>query len=157
LTAATGIARVIYGQILAMSLVVALSEDESLGAGDILLWLLVTMAVFWLAHAYADVLAARLERDEGTLGSQIRRSLGGEWPLVQAAAVPGFALFLGSVGALSRDSAVDLAIALGVAQLALWGVAIGRSRGLDPKGVLASAGSSAAFGLVLVGLKVFVH
>lgn len=151
------IERAVYGQILAASLVVALSEDPELSAQQVLLWLLVTMGVFWLAHAYADVIAARLESEGGHLPAQIRGSLLTEWPVAQAALVPGVALALGWAGLWSSHTAIDLAIVLAVLQLTLWGLGLARARGLGLVGTAWVTTVNAAFGLALVGLKVFVH
>jgi len=141
----------------ATAVVVALSEDSALDARAVLLWLVVTMLVFWLAHAYADVIAAQLGRDTPSLAVQVGHSMRREWPIAQAAGVPGVALVLGWAGLLSNETAINLAIALGVMQLALWGFAISRSKRLTLLGTLAVTGVSSAFGLALVGLKVLVH
>ena len=138
-------------------MVVALSEDPALGAQAVLLWLVVTMLVFWLAHAYADVIAAQLDRDVRSLATEVRHSMRREWPIAQAAGVPGIALALGWAGLFSDETAIDLAIALGVVQLALWGFAIARSKRLTLLGTLVATGVSSTFGLALVGLKVLVH
>jgi hypothetical protein len=151
------IERAIYGQILAASLVVALSEDNELSAQQVLLWLLVTMVVFWLAHVYSDVIAARLERETAHLAVQIRSSLRMEWPVAQAALLPGLALALGWAGLWSTHTAIDLAIVLAVLQLTLWGLGLARARGLGLVGTAWVTTVNAAFGLALVGLKVFVH
>jgi hypothetical protein len=115
------------------------------------------MVVFWLAHAYSDVIAARLEIEAAPLAAQIRDSLRMEWPVAQAALVPGVALALGWAGVWPTQTAVDLAIVLAVLQLTLWGLGLARARGLGLVGTAWVTTVNAAFGLALVGLKVFVH
>lgn len=149
--------RSIYGQILAASLVVVLSEDKSLSSQQLLVWLVVTLLVFWLAHAYSDVIAARVERERRPLATQVRRSLRLEWPVAQAGILPGLALAAGWTAALSTKSAVDLAIGVAVLQLALWGLALARRSHLGPLRTIAVIAMNAGFGLALIGLKVFVH
>ncbi|MFL5825890.1 MAG: hypothetical protein ACJ76V_05150 [Thermoleophilaceae bacterium] len=149
------LAGAIYGQILATSVVVTLSEDEQASAGDLFFWLGVTMLVFWAAHVYADWLASQVTtgaglRELGPIGAE-------QWPIAQAAVPALFFLALGWAGACSRDTAVDLAIAAGVISLAGWGVVIARRSNANALVTVATVGISAAFGLLLVGLKILVH
>ncbi len=80
-----------------------------------------------------------------------------EWPLVQATFPTAIVLALGAVGAISTETAVDLAIAVGVVALFAWGFAIGRASRSSWAASLFGAVISAAFGLVVVGLKALVH
>jgi hypothetical protein len=137
--------------------VVALSEDRELSAQQVLLWLLVTMLVFWLAHAYSDVIAARLWSEPGGLTMQVRRGLRMESPVAGAALLPGLALALGWAGVWSSHTAINVAIVLAVLQLTLWGLSLARARNLGLVGTAWVTTVNAAFGLALVGLKVFVH
>ena len=146
----------IYGQVLATSLVVALSQDERLGAREIVATLVVTMLVFWLAHAYASALA-RLASRRGSLWSEMALSLREEWPLAQAGGAAVLALLLAVVGILSRDTAVSVAIVLGILQLAGWGAVVARRADVGLAKTIGGAAVSAAFGLVLVALKAAVH
>jgi hypothetical protein len=137
--------------------VIASSRDEDAGAGTILSELLTTMLVFWLAHVYARFISSRLDRPGEPLLADLRRSIREEWPVGQAAIVPALALGLGAVGILSRDTAVTLAIGLGVVALAGWGFAIARRARLDLARTLGVAAVNATLGLLLVGMNVAVH
>jgi hypothetical protein len=53
------LARSIYGNVLATSLVVAFSEDEDYSTTEVAVAVLVTGLVFWLAHVYASLIAER--------------------------------------------------------------------------------------------------
>jgi hypothetical protein len=66
-------------------------------------------------------------------------------------------LALGAMGVVSTQTAVDVAIAVGVVALFSWGLAIGRASGSSWAAALIGAMISAAFGLVVVGLKAIVH
>ena len=71
-----------------MSTIGALSLDESLGAWSLLGGLVATMLVFWLAHAYAEIVSLRVALVDRLTVADVIHVLESEWPLVQAA-VPG--------------------------------------------------------------------
>jgi hypothetical protein len=150
-------ARAIYGQILVTSLVGALSEDSEIEAGYILVSVVATMLIFWLAHVYAEAMSRGLEAGRHLVWAEIRGLAAGEWPLVQAAFPTAIVLALGAIGVLSTETAVDVAIAVGVVALFTWGLAIGRASGSSWTASLFGAAISAGFGLVVVGLKGLVH
>ena len=77
--------------------------------------------------------------------------------MVQAAFPTAIVLALGAIGVFSTETAVDLAIAVGVVALFTWGLAIGRASGSSWAASLFGAAISASFGLVVVGLKALVH
>jgi len=151
------VSRAIYGQILVTSLVGALSEDSEIEAGYILVSVVVTMLIFWLAHVYAEAMARGLEAGRHLGWAEVRGLAAGEWPLVQAAFPTAIVLALGAIGAFSTETAVGLAIAVGVVALFTWGLAIGRASGSSWAAALFGAAISASFGLVVVGLKALVH
>ncbi|MDX6650763.1 MAG: hypothetical protein QOJ97_2714, partial [Solirubrobacteraceae bacterium] len=51
------LAGTIYGTVIATALVAGLSEDPDLSPGEIAVSVLSTMIAFWIAHAYAELLA----------------------------------------------------------------------------------------------------
>ena len=150
-------ARAIYGQILVTSLVGALSEDSDIDAEYILLSVGGTMLVFWLAHVYAEAISRGFVAGRRVSWAEVRELAAGEWPLVQAAFPTAIVLSLGALGAVSTQTAVDVAIAVGVAGLFAWGLAIGRASGSSWQASLLGAVISASFGLVVVALKALVH
>jgi hypothetical protein len=149
--------RAIYGQILVTSMVGALSEDSDIDAEYILVSVGATMLVFWLAHVYAEAMARGLETAQHVGWAEIRRLAAAEWPLVQATLPTAIVLALGAIGVFSTETAVDLAIAVGVVALFAWGLAIGRASRSSWAAALLGAAISAGFGLVVVGLKALVH
>ncbi len=147
----------IYGQILVTAIVATLSEEESISASDILVGVGVTMIVFWLAHVYARAVALRLERTQPLTVREVAGIAAVEWPLVQAAVPAVVFLVLGWAGALSRDAAIDLAVAAGVVALAGWGFLIARRSRMSVLGTIGAVGLNSSFGLAIVGLKIAVH
>jgi hypothetical protein len=147
----------IYGTILSTALIAAYSEDPGSDPLQVAIAVLVAALVFWIAHAYADLLARGLVGTGGAGFAQARAELAREWPLVLGSLPPLLPLLLGPLGVISDDSAETVAIATGVAMLAVWGMAIARRQGGGLIGIAYSAGVSALFGIVVVGLKALVH
>jgi hypothetical protein len=151
------VAGAIYGQVLVTSFVAALSEAESVDAGEIFGGLLFTMLVFWLAHVYADAVEQRLEHDDPLTLREVWNIAKFEWPMLQAAVPALLALSLGWAGVVATLTAVRLAVGLGVVALLAWGFVIARASRLSPLATLGSVALSGAFGLGIVTLKLLVH
>jgi len=156
-TTETNVSGAVYGQVLATSGVVALGHDESLGSVEMLVALAVTMTVFWLAHVYSEAVAGVLRYGRRVSLADLRRLAAGEWPIAEAAATSLFALGLGAIGVLDREQAIWLAIALGIADLCLWGWRIGRRWHRSWLYSLALSAASGLVALPVVALKVLIH
>ena len=156
-TKPANLARAIYGYILATSLVAAFSEDDDYSTTEVAVSVFVTGLVFWLAHVYASLLGERYVAGRRLTRSEIGAEFYAEWPLVQAF-IPSIAvLLLGTIGLLSDDTAVWLAIAVGLAALLLWSLEIGRRERLSPLELAAMGLVNGLFGAAVVVLKVVVH
>jgi hypothetical protein len=151
------LAGAIYGTILVLAVIGALSEDDEVGSGELLAAVLTTSVVFWLAHIYADVIAQRLAGVTGTVVAHVREAASHEWPLVEAALAPSAPLLLGAVGILSRSTAVNLALAVGLADLFAWGYMAGRASQESRLAALVSALIAVVIGTVMVLLKGLLH
>jgi hypothetical protein len=147
----------VYGTILVLSVIAGVSEDADAGAASVLGAVLLTSVAFWIAHVYAESLTARIDRPDARWRELVRRAVTREWPLLQAAFVPSIPLLLGVVGALSRATAIDVAIALALADLFAWGVAVGRATHQAGLRAALSGFVNVALGGVVVALKVVVH
>lgn len=148
---------IVYGQILTISVVAELSEDAQAGPSEIFFSVLLTMVVFWLAHAYAEGVAVRLGRPEPLTWREARGILRQEAPILRAALLPLLALSAGSFRVLSERSAINLAMALGILSLLGWGLVIARRSGLSRLGTVGAVALNGFFGLAVVGLKLIVH
>lgn len=156
-TKPANLARAIYGYILATSLVAAFSEDDDYSTTEVAVSVFVTGLVFWLAHVYASLLGERYAAGRRLTRSEIGAEFYAEWPLVQAF-IPSIAvLLLGTIGLLSDDTAVWLAIAVGLAALLLWSLEIGRRERLSPLELAGMVLVNALFGAAVIVLKVVVH
>jgi hypothetical protein len=147
----------IYGQILSTAVVATLSEDVEYSVKDVLLAVVVTTVVFWLAHVFAESTARRLTIDRNLTLAEVV-VVGREESAMVLAAIPTvLVLALGAFQAIDRNLALDLAIGLGVAELVGLGLVIARRSHMGVGGTLGSVVLTASFGLVIVALKVAVH
>jgi hypothetical protein len=144
----------IYGTILVTSIIAATDFDENIWRS--LALVLVTTSVFWLAHVYAHALAASLDARRSISLGVLRRVAVHEWPLLQAAVVPGLVLAAGGLGLLGTMTAYRLSVAYGVAALVWWGFVFARKERLSTHATVAVVLVNASFGLFIVAMKELV-
>jgi hypothetical protein len=141
----------IYGQIVVTSVVAALEVHENTSASEALAAVAGTIVVFWAAHVYAEALARAADR-RTVVGMLVAEST------MLAVAVPTiWLLAFGAFGWLSRAHSSLLAIVEGVLSLLVLGALAGWRVRHSPARVVFTALIGAAFGLVVVVLKVAVH
>jgi hypothetical protein len=112
--------------------------------------------VLWLAHVYAHALGESVTRDRRLTVSELRHVARHEGAIVEAALVPCAALLLGAVGLVSTRAATWLALAAGLAVLAVQGLLFARVERMGWRGTLAIVSVNLALGVTLIGLKLFV-
>jgi hypothetical protein len=147
----------LYGTVLVLAVITALSKSGEAEASVILGGVVVTAGVFWIVHVYADVLAGRVadpERSWRSLASEMARE---EISILEAAILPAIPLALGAAGILSREAASWAAIGCGLVSLFGWGLLVARALGYRGLGALVIGLLNVALGGVMVGLKVLVH
>ena len=149
-------ARAIYGTILVMAVITALSHDDSVTSAQLIAGVLATTFVFWIAHVYAEVLGTRLAGEGGRpTMANITIAARGEWPLVEASLLPVLCLLI--VGLVETKTAVGIAIGAGVVELFGYGIAAGRRLKLSLRGTIVVGVVNGTLGLLIVLLKVLVH
>ena len=151
------IAGTVYGTIVVMATVTAGAHGEQTNIGRLAAVVGVTSLVFWAAHLYSDALAESLERgrrlDRAELAEVARRELS----IPAAAVAPIAALVLGALGVLGTQTALWLAVGIGVATLGVQGARYAALEQLSRTGTLASIAVNLSLGLVIVGLKALLH
>jgi hypothetical protein len=147
----------IYGTVLTIALIAAYSAEESLDPVLIAAALLVTLGVFWLAHSQAELLAMRYAVGHALSRPEMTAELRHAWPMVEAGLLPSGALLLGTIGLVSDETSVTLALGVGVAQLAAWGIAIGAQEKLGTLRTLGVTAVNISLGVAVVGLKLLIH
>ena len=138
-----------------MAVISTLSKDESLGPVQIAVWTAATAFVFFLAHVYADIVGAGFARpsEAKDLARTVARH---QWPLVQGSLIPVVALLVAPLF-VSDEHATYVAVYVGVFALFLAGIAIGGRERLGWGRMLIIGSINAFIGLLIVGLKIFVH
>jgi len=146
----------IYGLVLGSSIIAAASADHPRQAGLVEIYLCVTALVFYLAHVYARVIGGWIEGEVPSFAA-VRQQLRQEWPLVSAQLLPAALLLLGALGVIDGRSAITLALAVALCEL-LAGVAYACWKAqATARQALTSIVAAAAFAVVVIVLKVFVH
>jgi hypothetical protein len=148
----------VYGTIVALAAVVA---GASAYGDD--LWRLaaivgVSALVLWVAHVYAHGLGDSLTLGRRLTGAELAAVAGREISIAFAAVLPVAAIVLGAIGVFDGSAAVWIAIAIGVAGLAVQGLRYARLERLTMLGTAVSVGANVGLGLLIVAIKViFAH
>jgi hypothetical protein len=150
------VAAAVYGSIVVTGLIAALNaEDASLRVTFVTV--VSTMAVFWLAHVWSEVVGERIATRKKVGWARARVLARHEWPLFESVTVPSIALALAWLGLLSAETGVDVALALAIVQLVGWG-AVGARRLQASWHVSLLVGlADGALGLGIVLLEVALH
>ncbi len=147
------IAGTVYGTIVVMATVTAGYQGKDTNAWRLAVVVAVTVLVLWVAHLYSHLLAESIEGgrrlDRAEVGAVARR----EWSIPAAAAAPVAVLVLAALGVLSEQTAVWLALGIGVATLGIQGARYASLERLGRAGTLTVIAVNVFLGLVIVGMK----
>jgi len=149
-------AAAVYGSILAAGVVASLDVGD---VGDVAMTITLggTLLVFYLAHVWSEAIADRMNDPQPYTLRRLRAVAAWHWPMLQAAVAPLAALAFADLDVWSLDTAVTVALAISVAQLVTWGIAVGRlTFGTWPAALLSGA-VDGLLGVVLIVLKTLVH
>lgn len=150
------IAGTVFGTLTAMATVAAYGRAFQHSPWKVEELVVSTAIVLWIGHVYAHGLSESIHQQRplraGSLWFVAQRELG----ILLAAVLPCLALTLGGVGVLSERNSIRLALALGLATLAVEGVRYARIERLRPVGTLVALAVNVGLGLLVVLLKVTV-
>jgi hypothetical protein len=150
------VARVIYGAIVGLALVVAL-EPHPPPAATVAVILVTTAIAVALAELYSNVVGTRL-RVHGPLGRTRRRDAAQDVVAVAAgAAFPALFFVLSAAGAIELDPAFDLAKWSGLGLLGCYGFAAAHLGGAGTGRSLLHALAVGAIGAAVILIKALVH
>jgi hypothetical protein len=142
----------IYGSLLAASVVAGTSPGQTPPRPlELIVVLLATGIVFWLAHVYAQLGGDRtgpvLSRNE------VRVAAAHEWPIVQAAVPPALAAGIGALLGLSNSGAAWLALLVAVAGQLGWALYAAARAGATRRVMIAAGAVNLFLGVLIVLLK----
>jgi hypothetical protein len=143
----------VYGALLVTTLVAVQWRADAIPE-LIALTLVTGVGVFWLAHVWAGVVNHRIH------GTLVRGDLVAiardESPMLAAVLLPALALAFGPLLGLPVDVAIGLALFVSLAQLFVWGLAVGRAAHSSWHLALGVAVVDCALGILIVALKVVI-
>jgi hypothetical protein len=147
----------VYGVILVSGIIVA-TNVASDSSWHVFTVVISTVIVFWAAHVYAGTVAQHGHDDHaGSLPVAFREALGRSHGLLVASVPASIVLLLGALRAFDDDFTIWLALWINVAVLAVLGFVAFARRGAGLLGRLGGALLTAAFGVVVILLKAFIH
>jgi hypothetical protein len=119
----------------------------------------VTLLVYWLAEQYAEILGEQAEGGHLPSWASIRGTLAATWPMVTASYAPLLALLLARLAGASALVAANVGLAAAIVLLTFHGWSAGRSAQLRGRQLLFATSVAAALGLLMIALKdlVLVH
>ncbi|HEY1106378.1 MAG TPA: hypothetical protein VGE78_09530 [Agromyces sp.] len=147
----------IHGTVLVSAVIaVGWNDDTDL---EVLLFVLGSVGVFWLAHVYSGILAREGDREPRLRAvlTAARRSMRHTTGLIAAMVLPVLFLLLAVVGVLDEYVAYYAALWVGVAVLAVIGFTASARRGSPWYLRLVSAVVTASLGLLIIWLSALVR
>ncbi|MFF9038812.1 hypothetical protein ACF090_25455 [Streptomyces sp. NPDC014892] len=145
----------VYGSMLASSVIIGAGAPGAYPRLEIVLLLLLTGLVFWIAHVHAQLFGARLAQrsPDRRIVLEVCRD---EWPIVKAAVPPAAAVAVSPLLGLDVQGSLWLALAVAVVGQVGWSVAAAR-RAHAPRGLVAvTASVNLLLGLLIVALKLYL-
>jgi hypothetical protein len=149
-----GIAGNVYGTIVVMAVIAAGSQGDRTDPSRLAGFVAATVLVLWVAHVYAHALSDSVERERRLRWAELRGLARREASVPLAAVAPVGALTLGALEVIREQSAIRLALGIGVATLAVQGLRSARVERLSRTATIVAVTVNLALGLVIVALEV---
>lgn len=156
LAPASGEVGAIYGLILVGSLMAAESYKQE-SRLDVLLSVIITIVVFWLAHAYSLALGRRIETSQSLSLHSLRGALSDSASVLHGALVPVLALLVSWLAGASSQLAIDIALWSAVATLVALEMVAGVRAKEEPLELVLSCCVGAGIGVSVLALKMLLH
>jgi hypothetical protein len=147
---------VIYG-ILAIGALLAAESGEHESYLDTLASAAIAAALYWVAHAYAELLGQRLAERERLGASALARALAHDWAIMRGAALPLLAIVVAWVAGASQQTAVIAALWSAIASVVAFELLAGVRAQASARELVFDAGVGAAMGLTVLALKIVLH
>ncbi len=147
----------IYGAIITAAILDTAGGHVSTAA--LVVSVVVTLLVYWLAEEYAEVLGEQVEGGNLPSRASIWAALTATWPMVTASYAPLLAVVLVRLAGASALTAANVGLVAAIVLLTVHGWLAGRAAQLRGWQLSFSTSIAAALGLVMVALKdlVLIH
>ena len=117
----------------------------------------VTLLLYWLAHAYAATLGDRLDRQVPLSPSAVARALVRDRAIIRGAAVPILVLLIVAALGASLSTAVLLAVWASAATILVFEVLAGVRAELRGTELIVQVCAGAVMGLAIIALRTVLH
>jgi hypothetical protein len=150
------VARVVYGAIIGLTLVVAV-EQHPPSAGVMAAWLLMTGVTVALAEVYSEVIGIETSERHRVTRHQLGHLIGQGWAVAFGVAFPAVFFLLAVADTLALDTAFSWAKWSGLGLIGFYGYWAARFAGAPIPRALAQAAVVAAVGGIVITFKALVH
>ena len=150
------VARVIYGAIIGLALVVALQAHPP-AAGEMVALLVGSAVAVGLAEVYSEFVGTEAHGRRHLRRAEVRRLLLEASAVTLGASFPALFFVLAGLDVLALETAFDLAKWSGLALICTYGFLAARLAGSRPSVALLHAAAVGAIGGVLIALKAVLH
>lgn len=120
---------------------------------DMIVSTLIATLLYWLAHAYAELLGRRLATGERLTGATLARALAHDWAIVRGAALPLLALVISWLVGASQEAGLTAALRTAVVTVVVFEVVAGMRAKSTPGELLLKAAVGVTMGLAILALK----
>ena len=141
----------IYGAIITAAILDTAGGHLSTAA--LVISVVVTLLVYWLAEEYAEVLGEQVEGGRLPSRASIWGALTATWPMVTASFAPLLALVLARLAGASALTAANIGLVAAIILLTIHGWLAGRAAQLRSWQLFFATSIAAGLGLVMIGLK----
>jgi hypothetical protein len=147
---------IVYGIIVVAALLAAESGRHE-SYLDTIASAAIAAALYWLAHAYAELLGHRLEQHERLTASALARALAQDRAIIRGAALPLAVLAVCWAAGAAQQTAVTAALWTTIASLVAFELLAGLRARASPRELALEAGVGAAMGIAILALKIVLH
>lgn len=117
----------------------------------------VALAIYWLAHSYAELLGYRLAAHRRLTVRELGRALGRDWAIVRGAGAPLLALLAAWAAGASQETAVTVALWTCAASLVAFELLAGLRTRARPAELALELCVGATMGVGVIALRVILH
>lgn len=150
------VARVIYGTVVGLALVVAL-ESHPPPAGQAIAAIGATAVAMGLGEVYSDLVGAEARTRRHVHLGQVRIAVGDAAAVMFGAGFPAFFFLLAAAGAFDVALAFTLSKWTGLGLLSAYGYVAARLAGSSVRAAVVHAAAVGCVGGAVIGLKALVH
>jgi hypothetical protein len=117
----------------------------------------VAIGLYWLAHAYSNLLGRRLTTRRRLTASMLLRALRHDWAIMRGAGLPLLALVAAWLAGAPQETAVAIAVWVCAGSLVVLELLAGVRARSTPSELMLEGSVGAAMGLSIVALRVILH